>query len=148
VSYEAVDKAVEAIWADNPMLVIHCGVAGRRKEICIETRARNGPYNKKDVLNKVLPGEFIKGPDELVTGCDGDLCVRRVDDSDLRTSNDAGLYLCEYIYYKSLLHCQNRADVACIFIHVPVISVISAENAASTITNVILEIATETLTKQ
>ena len=62
VSYEAVDKAVEGIWADNPMLVVHCGVAGRRKEICIETRARNGPYNKKDVLDKFLPGEFITGP--------------------------------------------------------------------------------------
>ena len=62
MSYEAVDKAVEGIWADNPMLVVHCGVAGRRKEICIETRARNGPYNKKDVLEKFLPGEFITGP--------------------------------------------------------------------------------------
>ena len=75
VSYEGVDRAVEEIWASEPIFVIHMGVAGSRKEICLETKAKNGPYNKKDVLGKIRQPEFVDGPGKLKTKDSKDKCV-------------------------------------------------------------------------
>merc|ERR1712228_453744 len=123
VSYDAVDQAVEDIWKEDPLFVVHVGVAGRRKEISIETKAKNGPYAIKDVLGKLRPDPTIQGPVEICTNVDAKLCVAQCSNELIKTSDDAGLYLCEYIHYLSLLECEKRnaskPRTTCVFIHVP-----------------------------
>ena len=62
VSYEAVDRTVDEIWATKPKVVVHVGVAGMRKSIDLEMKSFNGPYNGKDVLGKVRDPLCVDGP--------------------------------------------------------------------------------------
>ena len=62
VSYEAVDAAVDRIWAKRPRVVIHVGVAGTRKSIDLEMKSTNGPYDKLDVRGKIRDPLFVDGP--------------------------------------------------------------------------------------
>ena len=53
---------MEEIWKDEPLFVVHVGVAGSRKEISIEVKGKNGPYLKKDALGQCRCDEYIDGP--------------------------------------------------------------------------------------
>ena len=74
--------------------MMHVGVAGCRPNISIETKAKNGPYDKLDVLKKKRPqGPFVDGPKEIKTSLDYEKCIEIAQNSRLETSDDAGLYL-------------------------------------------------------
>ena len=72
---------------------MHVGVAGCRPEISIETNAKNGPYDKLDVLRKLRAEPFVDGPKEIKTTLDFGKCIELSQSSFLNTSDDAGLYL-------------------------------------------------------
>jgi len=95
---------------------MHVGVAGCRPDISIETKAKNGPYDKLDVLRKLRPEKFVDGPKEIKTTFDFGKCIELSESSCLNTSDDAGLYLCEYIYYCSLLKSEGK-KATCVFVH-------------------------------
>lgn len=114
-----------------------------RYEYHLETCAKSGMYNKSDVDGRLpAPSSSARDNDEEVhvlspKGVDfSDVLLRwrrglSVEDIHgevgLRLSNDAGLYLCEYIYYSSLRHfarigskgSKDDADTKVVFLHVP-----------------------------
>uniref|UniRef100_A0A2A4JEV0 Pyroglutamyl-peptidase I n=1 Tax=Heliothis virescens TaxID=7102 RepID=A0A2A4JEV0_HELVI len=121
VDYDEVDSRVPELWRTfKPHLAIHVGVA-ENETFRLETHARNANYRIPDKDNKlprseaIVPGgcpvihtifnvtriceEFNKNPPASRLGAS--------------ISENAGLFICEYIYYSSLLRGPT------LFVHVP-----------------------------
>ncbi|RDA92628.1 hypothetical protein CP533_1445 [Ophiocordyceps camponoti-saundersi (nom. inval.)] len=148
VSYRTVRKLVPTLWDDafddddendkkegveegskrrrHIDAAIHIGMAGPRAIYQLERRAHRDGYPTPDVDGALPEHEKDdKRPAELQT----DLRLEDVlarwrnlseADMDLRLSDDAGRFLCEFIYYASLselLSRKRRRDV--VFFHVP-----------------------------
>ncbi|XP_020278178.1 pyroglutamyl-peptidase 1 [Pseudomyrmex gracilis] len=119
VSYECVSTYIPQLWQQyNPIIVLHVGVSSKAECLTIERCAHSTGYKRMDVDGKC--------PDETYTEC----CVLATQinveelchiNKDLAHeyiacfSDDAGRYLCEYIYYKSLSINQAKT----LFVHVP-----------------------------
>ncbi|UJR31268.1 hypothetical protein I4U23_018768 [Adineta vaga] len=143
VTYDDVTKQVPDYWIQyNPTLVIHIGVAKGAREIRLEKYACNTGYCHAD-KNGIVPetGQCIKNnaPNVLMTHVplnDICACVRRRINLPIVVSENAGRYLCEYIYYQSLFIDSNRT----IFIHIPDLDKsFTIENLAETIQLIIYE---------
>ncbi|CAD5114218.1 unnamed protein product [Dimorphilus gyrociliatus] len=121
VSYETVKKTVPMLWKEyNPELVIHVGVSAKANCITLEECAHNCSYNLCDVNSSLPEGNVCKenGEDCIHSKLDLKIiCTNMNENYPIKAtiSNDAGRYLCEYIYYMSL--CEN--DRRTLFIHVP-----------------------------
>ncbi|KAG5918211.1 hypothetical protein E4U61_001985 [Claviceps capensis] len=141
VKYKPVRDLVPSLWDVTHQglkvdAVIHVGMAGPRTSYLVERRAHRRGYRNVDVDCK-LPEEGMDGrpndpdwiwydqPDEIVSDLDIDdvharwqACSSK--DMDLRISEDAGHFLCDWVYYCSLSHLlrSNRPKKAC-FLHVP-----------------------------
>ncbi|KAH7359030.1 hypothetical protein B0T11DRAFT_285619 [Plectosphaerella cucumerina] len=115
---------------------IHIGMADPRLYYSIEHRGHRDGYTMPDVdgerlldeeRRRRLGDEWIWSgvPDELETAFDvGDILDRwrkhSPPDSDLRISEDAGRYLCDFIYFSSLAYLYKRNEQRrVLFLHVP-----------------------------
>ena len=122
VAYDTVKAEVPRLWRElKPRLCVHVGVAGTSRVIRLEKFGRNVGYDCADVQGK-LPGGNVcvsNGPDKLSTQFDLEEVCRRVGEElqDVRfaVTDDAGRYLCDFIYYTSLY--LNQGPV--LFVHVP-----------------------------
>jgi len=123
VEYRASHQEVPKLWRlHNPKLMVHCGVSGLAREITLETVAHNHGYQSKDVSDK-LPCEGCcmdtDSPKQLTSAIDMEdvrqTVSTRGSDVPLVVSCDAGRYLCEFTYYRSLHLCRDAAA----FVHVP-----------------------------
>lgn len=144
VSYAEVDEVVETLWKEyNPIVMIHVGLAAHEVSIRLEQVARHGPYINDDVRKQAPHKELREKVDGGSTedsntrptytckpcefGCsssciDLDKVCDKMNQAykegilaiPTKTSRDAGLYVCEYIYHKSLCVCDRA-----VFIHVP-----------------------------
>ncbi|UJR15378.1 hypothetical protein I4U23_002326 [Adineta vaga] len=122
VTYDDVSNRIPDCWLKyNPTLVIHIGVAVGTKEIQIERYACNNNYCYPD-NNGTIPdsGRCIKtnAPKTLKTLLPiDDICerVQRRTNVPVIVSDDAGRFLCEYIYYQSLFIDPKRT----VFVHIP-----------------------------
>jgi pyroglutamyl-peptidase len=86
----------------GPDVIVLCGMAARRRKLNVELRARRGRRELRTAVD--VPG--------LVRG----LRFTRV-------SRDAGRFVCEALYYRTLDLLRRRAMPAgCIFVHVPVLT--------------------------
>ncbi|XP_050432616.1 pyroglutamyl-peptidase 1 [Adelges cooleyi] len=111
VSYNDVDVIVPKLWADyNPILMVHLGVSHYAKALTIETVANGHNYCNEDI-NGICPENTCVVDTKIETG----LSIDFFKENDLCISQNAGRYLCEYIYFKSLSINKDRT----IFIHVP-----------------------------
>lgn len=140
VNYETVREMVPSFW-DAPYqghkidIAIHIGMAGPRPQWVIERRGHRTGYKALDVDGQFLKDERsgMRGedwiwhdmPEQIATDLDlQDILMRWQSRSpmelDLRISEDAGNYLCDFIYYSSLAHLlkQERARKV-VFFHVP-----------------------------
>ncbi|KAK4205250.1 putative peptidase [Triangularia verruculosa] len=145
VGYRAVRDLIPSLWhldsPDHPRidLAIHIGMAGPRGHYSIERRAHKTGYTMGDVDNNLLsdldaslpagtahPWEDL--PEELLSGLDMEDVLERWRKfcppySDLRISEDAGHYLCDFIYYSSLAHLVKSEErgkgKGVVFLHVP-----------------------------
>ena len=143
VEYETVSSTVPQLWKDlHPRLCVHVGVSPYDC-IKIEEVAKNAIYDKLDVTwrcpdsQRCVPG----GPSLIKTQVDVQSVVKHVMSTQtevtVSTSDDAGRYLCDFIYYTSLHH----GDAPVIFIHVPPLN----EPYSSTQIAVTLKLIIETI---
>ncbi|KAI4173294.1 MAG: hypothetical protein LQ343_003005 [Gyalolechia ehrenbergii] len=111
--------------------VLHIGMAAPRKYYTMETCAHRDGYMARDEAGESLEGDTFwrdeyKAPEILRPGFDADDVWRRWKSElmgvDVRPSNDAGRYLCDFIYYTSLVEYWRRDPdmmAPVMFLHVP-----------------------------
>ncbi|POR39652.1 Pyroglutamyl-peptidase 1 [Tolypocladium paradoxum] len=139
VSYKVVRALVPSLWETyqgrKVDVVIHMGMAGPRPFYQIERRGHRTGYKSLDVDGERLEDEDdgCRGegwiwhgmPDEIETDLDLQDVLERwqghsAKDMDLRISEDAGRYLCDFIYYSSLSTLlKERRPRRVVFLHVP-----------------------------
>ncbi|KAH7188653.1 uncharacterized protein B0J16DRAFT_98749 [Fusarium flagelliforme] len=115
-------------------VVIHIGMAGPRPFYSIERRGHRDGYKHADVDGELIDQDEDREkddwpwrglPEEIETDLDIDQVLtlwkgHSSEEDDVRISEDAGHYLCDFIYYSSLseLWKQQRPRKA-LFLHVP-----------------------------
>lgn len=117
VSWERVDQFIHTLPEGSFDFFIHLGVATGSPKMRIETTGRNASAGKdvsaaEPASNKINASGFdIVSPLPL-----GRFHEFAAEHEDVVLSNDAGSFLCNYIYYKSLR--ANGAKSQVLFIHI------------------------------
>ena len=122
-TYASVDRDLPKLFAQKqkPDIVLMFGVAGRRRQLCIETRARNavsllfpdaGGYRPRHGVIK------LRGPAALTGNAP---FARLAGAAGTRLSRDAGRYLCNYVYWRALEHARGTRPLVQ-FVHIPPVS--------------------------
>lgn len=139
VNYQVVRKLIPTLWDNVKQKIdfaLHIGMSGPALIYSVENRAHRDGYKLKDVDGNLLEDDerhkeerdswiWHGLPHELVTDLDiDDIYKRWVDrspkDQKLRISNDAGHYLCDFIYYSSQAHLyKQQRPRKVVFMHVP-----------------------------
>ncbi|XP_002153799.4 pyroglutamyl-peptidase 1 isoform X1 [Hydra vulgaris] len=141
VDYNFVNNNVPQLWNEvNPDLVIHVGISSYEKGVVhLETCAHSSGYIREDI-NGCCPkiaGNIECSEDVcLETTIDVDCIVNNLSDSFpvVCKSNNAGRYLCEFIYYTSL----NMHRAPTLFIHIPTLDEdVTLEKIVSTLINIV-----------
>lgn len=137
VAYTAVRELVPKLWQGKKIdYAIHIGMASGRKFYSVERRGHRDGYNMKDVDRELLGDaerRKFEGddwiwhgmPEELLSSLDIDDVWKRwraaLPGKDIRISEDAGRYLCDFIYFSSLAYLEKKEeDRRVVFLHVPV----------------------------
>lgn len=98
-------------------IIVSFGVAQNRPVNTIETLAQNYIYDliKDQKIDESKPDKFYsKNPvKNIVKG------IQKFNEVECKFSNDAGTYLCNYIYYTTLTNYLNNDNVCSFFIHIP-----------------------------
>jgi len=122
-SYTAVDRDLPKLFAQKPDVILMFGLAGRRRQLCIETRARNA-------LSLLFPDANGRRPERGVIERGGPSALRpaipfarllgaaRSGGFPVRLSRDAGRYLCNYAYWRALERVRQRRPLVQ-FVHMP-----------------------------
>jgi len=108
--YAVVDREIPKLFAAKPDIVLIFGLAGRRRHLCIETRARNAvsvlfpdANGHRPSRGDIVPGgpAALRGiaPFADLLGALGGCPIPA------RLSRDAGRYLCNYTYWRTLETC-------------------------------------------
>ena len=125
-NYAAVDRDLPKLFASEPDLVLIFGLAGRRRHISIETRARNAVSVLFPDASRHRPSNSIiqsGGPDALFGRAPFHALqgAARASRTPVKLSRDAGRYLCNYVYWRALQHApQGRPLVQ--FVHIPAVA--------------------------
>jgi pyroglutamyl-peptidase len=125
-TYAAVDHDLPKLLAAKPDIVLIFGLAGRRRQLCIETRARNAVSVLFPDASRQRPSDTViarGGPPALV-GNTPFAALRgaaRTRARSTRLSRDAGRYLCNYVYWQALERVKNGQPLVQ-FVHIPAVS--------------------------
>jgi pyroglutamyl-peptidase len=124
-TYASVDRDLPKLFAQKPKpdVVLMFGVAGRRRQLCIEMRARNavallfpdagGHRPRHGVIKLHGPATLTgKAPFARLAGASG---------KQARLSRDAGRYLCNYVYWQALEQVRGTRPLVQ-FVHIPPVS--------------------------
>ncbi len=124
-SYAAVDRDLPKLLAEKPDILLIFGVAGRRREVCIETRARNAVSVLFPDASGYRPWRGAieaGGPNALASRAPSIrlLGASRRSGAPARLSRDAGRYLCNYVYWRALRHAAHGQPLVQ-FVHIPAV---------------------------
>jgi pyroglutamyl-peptidase len=122
-TYASVDRDLPKLLKQKPDIVLMFGVAGRRRQLCIETRARNavsllfpdaGGHRPRHGAIKLRGPAALAGnaPFARLAGAAGPKA---------RRSRDAGRYLCNYVYWRALEQVRGAQPLVQ-FVHIPPVS--------------------------
>jgi pyroglutamyl-peptidase len=125
-TYAAVDRDLPKLLADKPDIVLVFGLAARRRDVCIEMRARNalsvlfpdaGGYRpRQSQIERGGPDAHVgRAPFHRLLG------ALRADRVPARLSRDAGRYLCNYAYWRALAHAPDGRPLVQ-FVHIPALA--------------------------
>jgi pyroglutamyl-peptidase len=124
--YAAVDRELpKLIAAHVPDAILMFGVAGRRRNVCIETFARNRMSTWFPDAGGVLParGPIVLGAATRMRGrapFTRLLAAARATGVTTILSRDPGTYLCNYIYWRAIeATAQADGPRRVVFVHVP-----------------------------
>lgn len=140
VGYTAVRTLAPTLWDRKGKrhidYMVHIGMASGRRFYSVERRGHRDGYLMRDVDGELLHDaerRKIEGsdwiwdglPEEILSAVDVDDVWRRWRTSlpglDVRVSEDAGRYLCDFVYYSSLAELTKRGEERrVVFLHVPV----------------------------
>jgi pyroglutamyl-peptidase len=117
-TYASVDRDLPKLFAQKPDVVLMFGVAGRRHELCLETRARNA-------VSLLFPDASGHRPLRGVIKLGGPAThagnapfARLAGAAGTRLSRDAGSYLCNYVYWRALEQVRGTRPLVQ-FVHIP-----------------------------
>ncbi|XP_011498231.1 PREDICTED: pyroglutamyl-peptidase 1 [Ceratosolen solmsi marchali] len=140
VAYKQVSFKVKELWEKyKPSIIMHVGVSRLATCLVIERQANNNGYIKSDIFNNCPEEEDIDSQ-ILKTTCDvKKICEavnRKSDEINCKASisDDAGRYLCEYIYYQSL----SIGEPQVLFVHVPDLHIYPSSKTAQGILEILL----------
>jgi pyroglutamyl-peptidase len=122
-SYAAVDRDLPELFAAKPDIVLIFGLAARRRQLCIETRARNAVSLLFADAGRHRPARGIIAPGEPSSRRGNApfaalLGAVRTTGFPARLSRDAGRYLCNYAYWQALDRVHGKRPLVQ-FVHVP-----------------------------
>lgn len=135
VSYKAVDDFIQANRFAMKDTVLMLGVSDAIPKVCIEKTARNRVDGKPDVFSCTMkPGKIQERAPSMIKS---NLFKgwRRNEHWDI--SNNAGTYLCNYLYYRMLLSLP-KLKVG--FVHVPPFNVLSENDQIITLRKIITKL--------
>ncbi len=127
-TYAAIDRDLPKLFAAKPDIILMFGLAGRRRHLCIETRARNAVSSlfpdasgHRPQRGVIVPGEKAerRGPAPYADL----LGAVRASHFPARMSRDAGRYLCNYAYWRTLERAHNGHPLVQ-FVHIPPVRLI------------------------
>jgi pyroglutamyl-peptidase len=125
-TYAAVDRDLPKLLAAGPDIVLMFGVAGRRRHLCIETRARNAISLLFPDASGYRPRQGIIAPGEPAALRGAAPFARllgavRASTVPALLSRDAGRYLCNYAYWRALERSRDGRPLVQ-FVHIPGVS--------------------------
>jgi pyroglutamyl-peptidase len=124
--YASVDRDLPKLFAEQkPDIVLMFGLAGRRRQLCVETRARNAvsllfpdASGHRPLHGAIeLWGPAARKGNAPFMSLAG---ATRTSAAPARLSRDAGRYLCNYLYWRALE--QIRGGQLVQFVHIPPVS--------------------------
>ncbi|HEY2531143.1 MAG TPA: pyroglutamyl-peptidase I [Xanthobacteraceae bacterium] len=122
-SYESVNRDLPKLLAQKPDIVLMFGLAGRTRQMRIETRARNAVSVLFPDASRYRPrrGVIVPGGPRSFKGAAPFvrlLHAARKGAIPVRLSRDPGRYLCNYLYWRGLERAHNSRPLIQ-FIHIP-----------------------------
>jgi pyroglutamyl-peptidase len=123
-TYAAVNHELPRLLAEQPDVVLMFGLAARRRQLCIETRARNAvsvlfpdARGYRPLKGAIAPGAHaVRGHAPFASL----LGALRGSALPARLSGDAGRYLCNYAYWRALDHARDGVPLVAL-VHIPMI---------------------------
>ena len=122
VSYKRVNDWLKVNLNESFKLVVHFGLSAKNDEIKLETTAKNECGSQPDVDNVILDVVSVAELPKLETDLDLKKIKTLLSKEGIKAaiSNDAGNYLCNYVYFKTLekFHEMNEKKKS-VFVHIP-----------------------------
>lgn len=118
VSYNHCNSWSEQNISSSTQLVIHFGVSAKSQIIQLEKRGHNITGCSPDIEGVADSGKIVEGlPGTIETGIDTARLRKELNANGFpcEVSENAGDYLCNYIYFKSLIIVPEKV----LFVHVP-----------------------------
>jgi pyroglutamyl-peptidase len=124
-AYACIDRELPRLFAQRPDVVLMFGLAGRTRELRIETQARNAMSRLLPDAGKYRPRhgtiEFGAPPARRGLAPFARLAAAvRSRAVPVRVSRDAGTYLCNYAYWRALSAAPGGRPLV-LFVHMPLV---------------------------
>ncbi|CAN5529317.1 pyroglutamyl-peptidase I [soil metagenome] len=139
VSYSAVDAFVDRLDLDSFDRWLMLGVAARSSRMRTENFARNVVGGRSDVRGHTPVGEIEPGGPAQIAGTMWNSSSFSIESRVRRPSDNAGDYLCNYIYYLRLRKIAGTGK-AIGFLHIPPFEQLELATQVAELRNILAEI--------